>query len=39
MPEAVQRQILDGFAAAVDVAGGAFVTGYATIAETALRRG
>ena len=38
-PEAAQRQILSGFGAAVDDAGGSFVMGYSTIAATAVRLG
>ncbi len=38
-PESAQRQILNGFGAAVDDAGGSFVMGYSTIAATAVRLG
>jgi SAM-dependent methyltransferase len=38
MPESAQAQILAGFGAAVDAAGGTFVMGYDTIAVTAARR-
>lgn len=36
-PEAIQRQLLDGFRAAVEEAGGSFVMRYATVAATAAR--
>jgi SAM-dependent methyltransferase len=36
-PEAVQRELLDGFGAAVDAAGGAFTMSYTTIGATAAR--
>jgi SAM-dependent methyltransferase len=37
MPGTVQREILDGFGAAVDAAGGSFTMGYTTLAVTAAR--
>jgi SAM-dependent methyltransferase len=37
MPQAAQEQVLEGSAAAVDAAGGAFLMGYDTIAATAAR--
>jgi SAM-dependent methyltransferase len=36
-PEPVQQQLLDGFGAAVDAAGGTFTMSYSTIAATAAR--
>lgn len=38
LPEAVQAELLAGFGAAVDAAGGAFVMGYTTLTVTAARR-
>ena len=37
MPGPTQREILAGFGAAVDAAGGSFTMGYATLAVTAAR--
>jgi SAM-dependent methyltransferase len=37
-PEAVQRQLMDGIAAAVDAAGGSFIMSYTTITTTAVRQ-
>ena len=39
MPEAAQAQVLAGFGAAIDAAGGTFLMGYDTIAATAARLG
>jgi hypothetical protein len=37
-PETVQRELMDGMAAAVDAASGSFIMSYTTITSTAVRQ-